>query len=359
MFKRFITVLTAVALLFSVFTAGFNATAYYENDILYGDVDGLLNENDEYDVDTQDALLALRIASGVELLKDEEQLKRADVNFDGAVTIFDARQILRGAAGLASLQPSGAFEGFEDNGLFYGDEEILVAYFNAYLNRIKVVESEEKQYIAATITKTESDNLTSFNIKEIELPVLGNASAEGIASMVEESLTEDDKENESSIIPFGSDDFSLVSVEGESYVSNLSASDVYGSRASYDNATGQLTIEIALPDTEIEMATQSAYAKVLNTTDMIAEQNTTLMKLMKASSGETRMLREFKNCVLKIVVEYATSNVLSYTISYQSKVYVAQTNFGINSLSVAKLKGIEFEKDHLVKYEDFQWPSVQ
>ena len=198
---------------------------------------------------------------------------------------------------------------------------------------------------------------SKVNIKEVELPVFGNASAEGIASMVEESLTEDDKENESIVIPFGSDDFSLVSVEGENYVSKLSVYDVFGSRASYDIELGQMTIEIALPDTEIEMANQSAYASVLNTADMITEQNTTLMKLMKASSGESAMLREFKNCVLKIVVDVATNNVLSYTVSYQSKVYVAQTNFGIGSLSAAKLKGIEFEKDHLIRYEDFQWPS--
>lgn len=359
MLKRFITILTVVALLCSVLSLGFTATAYYQEEIIYGDVDGLENEDGEYDVDTEDALLALRIASGVELLEDEEQLKRADVNFDGAVTVFDARQILRGAAGLATLQPSGAFTGFDGGGVF-GNEETLVVYFNSRLNQIKVTESEEKQYVAATITKTESDNLTHFNIKEIELPVLGNASAEGIASMVEESLTEDDKENESMIIPFGSDDFSLVSVEGEGYVSDLSASDIFGSRAVYDAELGQLTIEIALPDTEVEMSTQSAYAKVLNTSELIAEQNTTLMKLMQASSGgETAMLREFKNCVLKIDVDVATNNVLSYTVSYQSKVYVAQTNFGIGSLSAAKLKGIEFEKDHLVKYEDFQWPSVQ
>ncbi len=351
MFKRFITVLTVVSLLFSVMSLGFVANAAYTEEILYGDVNG------DGVVDTNDARKALELASGLLLLEDEAQLARTDVNFDGYVTIFDARQILRGAAGLATLQPSGAFKGFEDNGLFSGDEEALVNYFNYCLNKIKVVESEERQYVAATITKTESDNLTHFNIKEVELPVLGNASAEGIADMVEESLTEDDKENESTVIPFGSDDFSLISVEDESYVANLSVYDVFGSRASYDMNLGQMTVEIALPDTEIEMANQSAYAKVFKTSDMIAEQNTTLMKLMQASSGKTSMLREFKNCVLTIVVDVATSNVLSYTASYQSKVYVAQTNFGIGSLSAAKLKGIEFEKDHLIKYEDFQWPS--
>ena len=350
MFKRFITVLTVVSLLFSVMSIGFVSNAAYTEEILYGDVNG-----DDV-VDTKDARAALELASGLALLEDEAQLTRSDVNFDGCITIFDARQILRGAAGLATLQPSGAFSGFDGGGIF-SDEDSLVAFFNGYLNKIKVVESEEKQYIAATITKTESDNLTSLNIKEVELPVFGNASAEGIASMVEESLTEDDKENESIVIPFGSDDFSLVSVEGENYVSNLSVYDVFGSRASYDVELGQMTIEIALPDTEIDMANQSAYASVFNTADMITEQNTTLMKLMKASSGEAAMLREFKNCVLTIVVDVAESNVLSYTVSYQSKVYVAQTNFGIGSLSAAKLIGVEFEKDHLVKYEDFQWPS--
>lgn len=357
--KRFITILTIVALLCSLLSLGFIATAYYDDNTLYGDVDGIKNENEEYDIDTEDALLALRIASGVEALQDEEQLKRADVNFDGYVTIFDARQILRGAAGLATLQPSGAFEGFDDGGMFNDDEAVLVAYFNAYLNRIKVVEGEDNKYIAATMRKVELDNLTNLKIKEAELPVFGNASAEGVSSMVEDALTEEDKDNLVTPIPFGSDMYSEVAIEGEDYVSNLSVNDVYASRASYDAELGLLTIEIALPDTEIEMANQSAYSKVFNTTEMIAEQNTTLMKLMKASSGETKMLREFKNCVLKIVVEVATNNVLEYTTTYQSKVYVAQTNFGISSISVAKLKGIEYEKEHVVRYEAFQWPPAQ
>lgn len=354
MFKRIITILTVIALLCSVVSLGFTATASYEATTLYGDVNG------DGVVDTKDARHALELASGLALLKDEAQLIRSDMNFDGYITIFDARQILRGAAGLASLQPSGAFSGFEDNGLFSGNEENLVSVFNNALNRIKVT-TDEKKYIAATIIKTEADSLMNFNIKEIEVPLFGNTSAEGIASMVEEKLTEGDKENESAIIPYGSDDFSLVLVENEDYVSKLTVSDVFGSRASYDKTQGtqgHLTIEIALPDTEIETANQSAYAKVFDTDNLIAEQNTTLMKLVKASSEETAIFREFKNCVLKIVIDVATGNVLSYTATYQSKVYVAQTNFGISSLSVAKLKGVEFEKEHLVKYEDFQWPSA-
>ncbi|MBQ7115239.1 MAG: dockerin type I repeat-containing protein [Clostridia bacterium] len=353
MFKKFITILTVIAFLCSVMSIGFTATATYEVNTLYGDVNG------DGVVDTTDARQALELASGLALLKDEAQLIRSDVNFDGYITIFDARQILRGAAGLASLQPSGAFTGFEDNGIFNGSEKNLIAVFNNALNKIKVT-TDENQYIAATITRTASDNLTNFNIKEVELPLFGNASAEGVASMVEESLTEDDKENETTIIPYGSDDFSLVSVENENYVSNLTASDIYGAKASYqkdENGTDLITIEIALPDTEIEMANQSAYAKVFDTDALIAEQDSTLMKLMKVSSGETAMFREFKNCVLKIVIDVATANVLSYTATYQSKVYVAQTSVGIGNTLKATLKGVEFEKEHSVKYEDFQWPD--
>lgn len=351
MFKRIITVLTVVAMLCSVMSLGFIASASYTNETLYGDVNG------DGVVDTEDARCALQLASGLALIENEEQLIRSDVNFDGYVTIFDARQILRGAAGLATLQPSGAFSGFEDEGIFSGNEEVLVSYFNACLNRIKVVDGDNKQ-VAVTITKTESDNLTNFNIKEVELPVFGNASAEGIASMVEESLVEEDEDNLVTIIASGDSSFDDLSVEGEDYVSNLSVSDVFGARASHqktEDGRDLITIEIALFDTEIENATQSGYAKVLNVSEIIAEQNTTLMKLMKASSGETAMLREFKNGVLTLVVEASTANVLSYTISYQSKVYVAQTSVGIGNTLKAKLKGVEFEKDHLVKYEDFQW----
>ncbi len=355
MFKRLITILTVVALLCSTMSLGFSASAAYTEETLYGDVNG------DGVVDTKDARCALELASGLVLLEDEAQLTRSDVNFDGYVTIFDARQILRGAAGLATLQPSGAFSGFDGGGIF-SDEESLVTLFNGYLNKIKVTESEEKKYIAATITKTEADQLDDgedgFNIAEVELPAFGlGTSAEGVAQMVRDNLTEDDKENVVTVIPYGSTDFSLVSVENEDYVSKLTVSDVFGSRASYNAESGEITIEIALPDTEIEMANQSAYAKVFNTSDMIAEQNTTLMKLIKVSSGESAMLREFKNCVLTIVVDVATSNVLSYTATYESDVYVAQTTVGIGNTLSAKLKGVKFRKNHSVKYEDFQWPA--
>ena len=349
MFKRFTTIIMIISLLCSMMALGFSAGAYYQQGIRYGDV------NDNGVVDTNDARLALRIASGVDTIENDAQLKRTDINFDGVITIFDARQILRGVAGLVSLQPSGAFSGFDGGGAF-ANEETLVTIFNTYANRIKVTEKNGKQYIAPGMTKTESDILTKLNIKEFELPAFGfGLDAEDIAAKIEEGLTEDDKDGETTEITAGSDDFTLISVEGESYVSNLSVSDIYGSKVIYDKDGGTLTIEIALPDTEVELVEQSAYAKVLNASMLLEEQNTVLMSLVKGSTDETSMLRELKNCVLTMVIDLKTDNVISYTISYESKVYVAEANIVLGSILEAKLKGIQFEKDHFIQYDNFEW----
>ena len=82
MFKRFITVLTVVALLCSAMSFSFSANASYTEEVLYGDVNG------DGVVDTVDARLALQMAAGVVALENEEQLTRTDLNFDGYVTIF-------------------------------------------------------------------------------------------------------------------------------------------------------------------------------------------------------------------------------------------------------------------------------
>lgn len=349
MFKRIVTLLTVTALFCSLLSIGFSANAVYEDDTVYGDIDG------NGKVDTEDARLALKLASGVILLEDEAQLKRADVNFDGIVTVFDARQILRGVAGLATLQPSGAFRGFDGGGRF-NDEQSMVKFFNNVLNRVKVVNGESK-HIAATITKTENDELVDFNIKEVELPSFGfGTSAEGIADIVKEKLTKDDKKEATTLIPYGEEKFELMSVEGSDYVSDLKITDVYGARAAYDETLGEITVEIALPDTEMEMVTQSAYSRVCNASNMLAAQDSTLLKLI-GTSKETAMFREFKNGILKVVVDIATENVLSYSITYESKTYISQANFGMSSLSVAKLKGIEYKKVHTIVYDDFQWPE--
>ncbi len=348
MLKRFIIILTIASLLCSIMSMGFSASAYYEEEVLYGDVDG------DGALTTEDARLALRMASGGVMPEDEIQLKRADVNFDGMVTLFDARQILRASVKLANLQPSGAFTGFTTEGISNITEEEVVAYFNKSLNKLKIVNGEDDKNVAVTILKSKEVNLIDLDIKTVEVPLFDfNASAESVTAEVEKSLTSEEEEIEYTTISSGAGQYDLLSVEGEDYVSNLSASDVFGLKVTLKDTI--MTIEIALPDTEIETANQSAYAKVFNTTDLIAEQDTTLMKLMKASSGETATFREFKNCVLKAEIDIMTGNVLYYSANFESHVYVAQTNFGLSSLSLAKLKDITFHKNHSIKYQDFQW----
>lgn len=348
MFKRFITILTIVSLLCSIMSMSFTATAYYEEEILYGDVDG------DGSLTTEDARLALRMASGGVLPEGEVQLKRADVNFDGAVTLFDARQILRASVKLANLQPSGAFSGFEAVGISNISEDEVISYFNKCLNNLKIVNGEDDKKIAVTILKSKETNLVELDIKTVEVPIFDfNASAESVTAEVEKSLTSEEEEIEYTTISSGAGQYDLLSVEGEDYVSTLSVNDVFGTRVSLDGTI--MTIEIALPDTEIETSNQSAYAKVINTTDLIAEQDTTLMKLMKASSGETATFREFKNCVLKAEIDIMTGHVQLYSVNFESHVYVAQTNFGLSSLSLAKLKDITFQKNHSIIYQDFQW----
>ena len=59
---------------------------------MYGDVD----EN-RY-ISPSDARYILRVAAGLEAVKDEVEAKRCDVNMDGVITHADARLVLRAAA---------------------------------------------------------------------------------------------------------------------------------------------------------------------------------------------------------------------------------------------------------------------
>ena len=355
MFKRFITIITVAALLCSVMSLGFGAYASDTAKIIYGDVDG------NGKVDTQDARKALRLASGVELLENAEQFERTDVNFDGYVTVFDARQILRGTIGLVALQPSGAFDGFDGGGLFANEEQV-VAVFNSALNKIKVT-TDENRYIAASMLKTEVNKLTDLNIKSATL--LGEeVSIESIADFIKKELTSEDPETEPVIIERGNTDFSLIPVEDADYVSKLSGSEVFGTKVSYyfdeiDRYSGELTIDIAIPDADVEAIEQSAYSKVLNVENMVAAQESTLMKLVQSSAGETAMRREFKNGVLSLCVELfvdietsslVIGDVISYSTKYDSQVYVAESN-----VKLTKLKDITYTKEYSVEYTNFQW----
>ena len=253
MVKRIIIALTVVAVIASVMSVGFSGLAAYEPTILYGDVNG------DEKLDTQDAREALKAASGMITITDGEAFERADVNGDGFITIFDARQILRGAVGLVSLQPSGAFSGIEFEGDISMTEDAAIVLFNESLNRVKT----ETDGYAAAIEKTEDDELNEDSLSS-------DGSLTGaVLKLISGIIAEEDSENEVTGINKGSQNYSLMSIEGSPYVSLLRVDDIYGLRASYDIATNYITLKIAIPDSDIEAVTQSAYSRVLNAEMMI------------------------------------------------------------------------------------------
>lgn len=345
--NRLIVLLTVTAILLTIFSVGFSGFAVYEENIIYGDIDG------DGSVGTTDARLALQAAAGIKSIADEKAFSRADINCDGAITIYDARQILRCAAGLVLLQPSGSFSGFDGGGIFNSEEDVITV-FNYALNRIKT----ENNGFAAASVKTESDELTEFAIEEIELVGINfGTGADAVAGMVKDIIVSDDDENTVTAIAQGSQNYTLMSIEGSPYVSKLTVGDLYGVKASMDNGTGYITISVALPDTEIEAVTQSSYSKVFNTEIMLEESDSIIVKLLGSNSVDSAMLREYKNCVLTVVMDAANLDVVSYTATYESQVYIAEATMktGVFTSSLAKMKNVTFAKTHSIKYENFQW----
>lgn len=351
MAKKVISALVIFAMLFAVVSMSVSASAVYEDGVLYGDVNG------DKKVDTNDAKAVLKVVAGMETIDDVAAFERADINCDGEITLFDARQILRGASGTLHLQPSGAFNGFECQDGINLTEETVVAMFNTYLNRIK---TEENGY-AVSFIKTEDDQLTGFEMGEVEFIGINFGSASSaVASLIQDIIVSEDDELVTTNINNGSQNYSLMSIEGSPYVSKLSVGDLHGVKASYNKESGELTLKVALADTEIEGVTQSAYSKVLNTEIMLDETNSTLVKLLDSDAVDAEMLREFRNCVLTLVLDGANGDVISYKIEYESEMYISDATVKTNSFSgLAKAKDVRFSKTHSIEYTDFQWETAQ
>ncbi len=344
MAKKIISIVIVVVMLFSVMAMSFTASAMVENNILYGDID------DNKVVDTNDARIALMVAAGLENIDDEDAGNRADVNNDGVVTLFDARQILRGVAGLTSLQPSGAFYGFtgyKDDIINVSSPEAAIAVFNTCLNLVKTEQ--------AGFTRSEAVEVNNFNIKEVELVGVnfGN-SAESVAQMIKDMIVSEAEPEEAQTIIKGTNSDNAMSVETETYVSKLSANDVYGIDVSYDGA-GLMTISVALPDSEIDNISQTAYADVFNTKLIVEDSENVLENVFASESLADAKRKEVKNAILTLVFDTETGNVVSYTTTYETDMYIANSTLGISSILSAQLKGIQYGTKVTVVYDNFQW----
>ena len=341
--KRIISVITVVVMLFSMMATSISASAIFENDILYGDIDGNAT------IDLADARLALMAAAGLKTITDADAFERADVNNDGSVTIFDARQILRGVTGLVSLQPSGAFSGFkgyQDGTINVNSPEAAIAVFNTCLNRVKTE--------FPGFTRNEAVDITDFNIHEVQFVGInfGN-SAESVAQLIQEMIVSETEPEEAQIIIKGTNNYNAMSVETEDYVSKLSVDDVYGIEVSYD-IEGYMTIKVALPDSEIDNLSQTAYAKAFNTDLIQEESDSVLQNVFEANTSEDAKTKGIRNAVLTLVIDTA-GNVVSYSTTYETSVYLAESNFGVSSILSAELKGVRYGTRVTVTYDDFQW----
>ena len=329
-----------------------------------GDADG----NDA--VDIEDALLVLQVASGSKAQWEIPYFANADVDCDEKITIFDARQILRCTAGLTTLEPTGAFMGFEGNA--YGDHskenaQKAIEIFNFYLNNIKDPETET---LNAGFTKSEVQALylgeDGLNIGTVEVfgTDMGKLVDE-IAAKITEKISESDADKTGDVISKGSSCYENISVEGQTYVSQLTADDVCGIRFNIDYETMIATIEVALYDTVMEKAAEKDYDKVLDTERMVTASTGTLSKIVDYTTSDPIMTREFRNCVLKVEIlldEATGGRVISYTISYDEYAYVHEATLALKLSSVSsllsgkvKIKNTEMTRYHIIEYTNFQW----
>ncbi len=358
MFKKLTAVFTVCCILFSILSVSLVSNA------VYYDAPGIMGDADANDViDIEDALLVLQVASGAKNKSEIASFENADVDGDNVISIIDARQILRYTAGLTTLDPTGAFMGFESSSPDITEDEAM-EIFNFYLNQIKDPETET---LNAGFTKYETQALYldgGLKIGSVEFIGINFGNSVGtITNMVTEKLTESDADRVEEVVPKGSSCYDNISVEGQTYVSQLTADDVYGIKfnINYDTGTAPIaTIEVALYDTIMETAAEKSYDKVLDPQRMLAASTGVLSKIISGGTTNPTMTREFRNCVLKVDIlldEETGGQVINYTVSYDEYAYIyeATTSLGSFSTGKTKLKDVEMTRYHIIEYTDFQW----
>ncbi len=341
MFKKIISLILTVMVVCSVCALGINASALVDTTILYGDVNG-----DEV-VDTIDANIVLKAAAGLTEIYDPAILKRADINGDGNVTVYDARQILRSCAELTELQPQGAFTGYEGDSQ-WGSEN-AVAYFNTALNRVKTD--------MPGFTRVETADVRNFSIKHVTLSGINlGETASSVSEAIKEMIVRE-SEPEAVLTSFKGDNCdNAMSAETETYVSKLKEGEVLGVKYSENAEAGTRTIEIALPDSELDNLSQTSFDDVFNTKLLAENSENVLENVFGATSLNDAVRKSIKNCVLSATFDKASGDVISYTTYYETDMYIKNSTVGINGgILSAELTGIEYSTCISVTYSDFQW----
>lgn len=334
--KKLLSVLLACAICLSVFSVcAFAVTE--EKEYLTGDTDG------NGKLETADALLALRAAAGIESLS-KEQVIRADINEDGSITLYDARQILRGSLGLVKLEPSGAFKGFTccdiDGKPAFESKEALIEYVNTNLNRIKTERPG--------LTKTESSSVSDINVSSSGIAAL-------VKSLVSKIVEKESDESDPEFHNAGDALYSVVPVEGEDYVSNLTASDIMGAKVLYDDGKDMITVQIAVPDTDSDNIKSSGYSKVVNTENLNSKSTSTITDVFSSIMGSAELSVEYRNLVLTVKIDCETGNVKNYTLSYESNVSMVSPG---SKLGIISVDGVSYCTLRTIEFSGFNWKKA-
>ncbi len=343
MMKKVFSLILCAVLLCSLCSFSLTASALIDTTIIYGDANG------DEKVDTTDVNLVLRSVASLELITEPDAIKRCDVNGDGYITIYDARQILRSSANLTNIQPAGP-EGF--NG-YEGPSDIgsqnAVVMFNAVLNNIKTQ--------MPGFTRSETADVKDFDIESVTLSGINmGATASSVASAVKEMIVRESEPEAVQTSIKGTNCDNAMSAETETYVSRLNESEVYGVKYSEDVSAGTVTIEVALPDGELDNLSNTAYADVFNIDILKENSENVLENVFGATSLNDAVRKSINNCTLKVVYDKATAQVISYTTTYETDMYIQNSIIGLNGgILSAELEGITYSTVISVTYSDFQW----
>ena len=348
MLKRLLSITLAMAMVFTLCAIGTPATAIVDTSIFYGDIDG------DGNITTKDAQLALRVAAGLEVIADPEAFARGDINGDGSITVYDARQILRSCTLDLNLQPSGAFSGFEGyvgSGMSITTEDQAIAVFNALLNRIKT----EK----AGFTRSEAVEVKLFDFEDMAFKGynFSNETADSVSDTIKGYLVTESTPELAQTISKGQNSDNAMSAETETYVSKLSAKDVYGIKASAEateNGT-YLTISVALADCELSNVGQTAYDDVFNPAMLQESTDSVIEEIFGSGTSEDARTKEIINAVLTVVIDTETAQVVSYTTTYQSRVFLKKASVGLSNILSVDFTDLEYITQITVVYDQFSW----
>ncbi len=331
--KKILALVLVMSLIMSMFAL--TVTTCAQSTVL-GDADN------SGDVTSNDALLVLRAAAGIEDNLSDEAKVLCDVDGDGYISLFDARRILRAAAGLTNLAPTGKFKGYTDKNQIFQSQEEALSFFNTNLNKIK---SEKFGFTA----------LTDVEMKEFKadkITLLGQE-AQNTATLIEGIFnTIGSDSDEEYYVAYNTSSTNKMSVEGQSYVTRLTNQDVLGMKVEYDATRhpengGVVTITIAIPDTEKVDINDSAYVRVFNTDNLLGATETALNTILTKVADGTEVVH-YKNAVLVAEFEADTGYPVSYSTSYETNVFVADA-----SKSLYTFENLNYKTENKVDYIDF------